>query len=86
IIKYLETPPDQNTLEQIIKYLGIAPRDLLRKGEPEYKMLGLSDQTMSDKVIIEAMVNHPKLIERPIVIKGNKARIGRPPEAVLEII
>lgn len=86
IIKYLETPPDKATLERILDMLGMQPRDLMRKKEPEYKQAGLDDPSLSRDALIQAMIEHPKLIERPIVVKDGKAALGRPPESVLEII
>lgn len=86
VIEYLKNPPDENTLNEIIKKLGIAPHDLLRKNEDEFKQLGLDKKNISDEEIITAMVKHPKLIERPIVINRNKAALGRPPEDVLKIL
>jgi len=86
IIEYLKTPPSRKELTDILKMLGIKPRDLLRKGEKEYKEAGLNNMELSDKQIIDAMLEHPKLIERPIVIKDGQARIGRPPELILEIV
>ncbi|MDH5633569.1 MAG: arsenate reductase (glutaredoxin) [Gammaproteobacteria bacterium] len=86
IVKYLDTPPDENELRNIIRQLGVAARDLLRKGEEEFKLAGLSDENLDDDTVIKAMLAFPKLIERPIVIHGNKAIIGRPPEKVLDII
>ena len=86
IILYLETDIDQSVLESIIKKLSLSPRELLRKGEQEFKDNNLKNKNLSDQEIIEFMVKHPKLIERPIVIKGNKAILGRPPENVLELI
>jgi arsenate reductase len=86
IIEYLKTPPSRKELSDIIKMLGIKPRDLLRKGEKEYKEAGLGNMDLSDKQIIDAMLEHPRLIERPIVIKDGQARIGRPPELILEIV
>lgn len=86
IIEYLKTPPTKKELTQITKMLGIKPRDLLRKGEKEYKEAGLDNMDLSDQQIIDAMLEHPKLIERPIVIKDGQARIGRPPELILEIV
>ena len=86
IVLYLETPPDSATLKALLKKLGIAPRDLLRKGEDAYKELNLKDAAHSDDALIEAMVSHPKLIERPIVVKGDSAVLGRPPENVLELL
>jgi len=86
IIAYLEHPPSAQELTQILRQLERTPRALLRKGEPEYRALGLADESLSDTALIEAMVSHPKLIERPIVLANGKAALGRPPEAVLEIL
>ena len=86
IILYLETPLAQSVLEGAIKKISLSPRELLRKGEQEFKDNDLKNKNLSDQEIIEFMVKHPKLIERPIVIKGNKAILGRPPENVLELI
>lgn len=86
IVRYLETPPDVATLKALLGKLGIAPRQLLRSGEDEYTSLDLANPTLSDAQLIDAMVNHPKLIERPILVAGDKAVIGRPPEKVLEIL
>lgn len=86
VVKYLETPPNASTLKKLISALGIKPRELLRKGEDAYKELGLADSSLSDSALIKAMVENPKLIERPIVIKGDQAVLGRPPENVLQLI
>ncbi|MBF8731547.1 MULTISPECIES: arsenate reductase (glutaredoxin) [Pseudomonas] len=86
IVRYLDTPPDAATLKTLLGKLGIAPRQLLRTGEEEYKALDLANPALSDAQLIDAMVQHPKLIERPILIAGDKAVIGRPPEKVLEIL
>lgn len=86
IIEYLKTPPDLATLRAVITQLGIGPRDLLRTSEAEYRELGLDDTALLDEQLIRAMVEHPKLIERPIVLHAGKARVGRPPERVLEIL
>lgn len=86
IIEYLKTPPDVDELAGIVQKLDITPRALLRKTEKQYKELALDDQSLSDTRLLEIMVAHPKLIERPIVIHGDKARIGRPPEAVEAIL
>ena len=86
VVEYLKETPDAATLKAVIDKLGITPRELLRTKEAEYKEHGLNDKNVSDDAIIQAMIESPKLIERPIVIKGNQARIGRPPEQVLEII
>ncbi len=86
VVLYLETPPDAATLKSLLKKLGIGARDLLRKGEDTYKELNLGDTSLDDDALIAAMVANPKLIERPIVVKGNAAVLGRPPENVLELI
>ncbi|MCV6613033.1 MAG: arsenate reductase (glutaredoxin) [Amphritea sp.] len=83
---YLENPPTAEELTQVVAQLGITPRQLLRKGEAEYKDNNLADDSLSDARIIELMVEFPRLIERPIVITAGQARIGRPPESVLEIL
>lgn len=86
VIEYLKTPPDAASLKTILTQLGISARDLLRKGEAEYKQAGLDNMELSEDEIINAMVQYPKLIERPIVIKDNQAVIGRPPEKVLTLL
>jgi len=86
ILLYLETPPDAAQLRELLTKLGIGARQLLRTGEDDYKALNLGDKSLSDDELIAAMAAHPKLIERPILIAGDKAAIGRPPENVLEIL
>jgi arsenate reductase len=86
IREYLKDVPSADELKSVLAALGISARDLLRSKETEYKEAGLDDQSLSEDAIINAMTEYPKLIERPIVINGNKARIGRPPESVLEIL
>ncbi len=86
VVLYLETPPDADTLKSLLSKLGISARDLLRKGEDAYKDNKLSDTTLSEAQLIAAMAQHPKLIERPIVVKGERAVLGRPPENVLELV
>ncbi len=86
VIEYLKTPPDAAELKRILKLLGIPARRLLRTKEKEYKAAGLDDHKLAEEKIIAAMARHPILIERPIVIAGNKAALGRPPEAVLKIL
>jgi arsenate reductase len=86
IILYLEHPPNKSTLSKIISMLGITPRELIRTSEKEYKELKLSDKSLSDDVLIDAMIEAPRLIQRPIVVKDSKAVIGRPPEQVLKIL
>ena len=86
IIRYLETPPDAAQLRELLGKLGIGARALLRTGEGEYKALNLADASLSDEQLIAAMAAHPKLIERPVLVAGDKAVIGRPPEKILEIL
>lgn len=86
VVLYLETPPSAPTLKSLLAKLGISARDLLRKGEDAYKELNLANEKLSETALINAMVENPKLIERPIAINGNKAVIGRPPENVLTIL
>ena len=86
VVEYLQTPPDTKQLKEILALLGIPARKLLRKGEDEYKSLGLADENLTEDALILAMAEHPKLIERPIVVANGKAALGRPPEQVLEIL
>ncbi len=86
IIEYLKTSPDADTLKQILSYLNIPARGLLRKGESAYKEAGLDDTNLSEDELVAAMVEHPVLIERPVVVNNGKAAIGRPPESVLDIL
>ena len=83
---YLEDSLSAEELTDVVAKLDITPRALLRKGEDAYKENQLSNKELSDATLIKAMVDFPKLIERPIVIKGNHAKLGRPPEQVLEIL
>ena len=86
VINYLDTPPDASELAVLLKQLGMTPRELMRTGEVEYQSLGLGDPALDDATLIAAMVAHPKLIERPIVVANGKAALGRPPEAVQAIL
>ncbi len=86
IVHYLETAPDAATLDQLLTLLGMEPRDLMRKGEEVYMELNLYDPTLTREQLIQAMVEHPHLIERPIVVTNGKAVIGRPPQKVLDIL
>ena len=83
---YVDERLEKNFLQEIIQKLGISPRDLLRTGESAYKENNLKDSNISDEEIINLMIEYPKLIERPIYVKGNKAIVGRPPENILKII
>ena len=86
VIEYLKNPPTVKKLKEILSLLKISPRELMRKKETEYKELILSNSNLSDKDLIESMIKHPILIERPIVLANGKAALGRPPENVLNII
>lgn len=85
VVEYLTNPPSEAEIEGLLKKLGIGPRDLMRTKEAVYKELGLSDVS-DDRRLIRAMAENPILIERPIVVKGERAAIGRPPESVLDIL
>ena len=86
IVLYLENPPSKTALKKILKSLDMKARDLMRKKEAEYKENNLADENLKEDELIAAMVAHPKLIERPIVVNGEKAALGRPPENVLGIL
>ena len=86
IVEYLQSPPDARQIEQILDMLGLQPRQLMRTGETEYKENNLADTSLSRGELIQAMVDHPKLIQRPLVLNNGKAALGRPPEVVLEIL
>ena len=86
IIQYLDTPPDAPTLDGFLTKLGMEPRDLMRKGEAPYKALNLKDGGKDRGALIAAMVENPILIERPIVVNGDKVALGRPPENILGIL
>ncbi|MBB3227077.1 arsenate reductase [Luteibacter sp. Sphag1AF] len=86
VIEYLQTPPGVDELGAIIDMLGIEPRALMRRDEAEYTDLGLSDPSLGRDALLSAMVAHPRLIQRPIVVNDGRAAIGRPPEAVLAIL
>ena len=86
IVEYLKNPPDAQQLDRIINLLGIEPRQLMRRNEAEYRENDLDDPGLTHDQLVEAMVEHPKLIQRPILINDEKAALGRPPEDVLEIL
>ena len=86
VVEYLKTPPDANTLDEILTKLGMEPRDLMRKHESEYKDNNLDNEALSRDELIQAMVDFPRIIERPIVVANGKVAIGRPVENVLEIL
>ncbi len=82
---YLQDSPNAAEIKKVLAALGLSPRDLMRRGETDYKNQGLADVNDA-AALIKAMVETPKLIERPVVINGVKAIIGRPPESVLDIL
>lgn len=86
VIEYLKTPPSAAELRRILGMLKMAPRDLMRKHEEPFRGLGLDNPKLKDDALIKAMIENPILIERPIVIAGDRAALGRPPEAVLKIL
>ena len=86
IVEYLKTPPSKEKLEEILGLLTLAPRELIRTSEPEYKNNNLDNPTLIKDQLLDAMVEFPILIQRPIVVANGAARIGRPPEKVLEIL
>lgn len=86
VVEYLKTPPDKAQLKAILKQLGLPPRELMRHKEKEYLENHLDDPSLSDEALIEAMIAHPKLIERPIVLTDKGTALGRPPESVLEVL
>ncbi|ELQ6241877.1 arsenate reductase (glutaredoxin) [Cronobacter sakazakii] len=87
VVLYLETPPDAATIKTLLNQLGFSQaRELMRTKEDLYKTLNLADPSLSEEALIQAMMDNPKLIERPIVVSHGKARLGRPPEQVLEIL
>lgn len=86
IVRYLDTPPNAAELQALLVKLGLPARQLLRTGEEAYKSLNLADASLSETELIAAMAAQPKLIERPILIAGERAIIGRPPERILELL
>ncbi|MGC7405586.1 arsenate reductase (glutaredoxin) [Pandoraea pneumonica] len=86
IIEYLKTPPKAAELKRLQKLLGVPVRDMIRSNETEYTELGLSDKELTDDELLAAIAKHPKLLQRPIVVNGDKAVIARPPELVNEVL
>lgn len=86
VVLYLETAPTVDELLQLLNKLKLPVRDIIRSGEQEYKDLNLSDDSLNDEQLLSAVQQHPRLLQRPIVVKGDKAAIGRPPESVLDIL
>ena len=86
VVEYLKNPPSAAQLKRLLSLLQMGPRELMRTKEAEYKALNLADPKLSKDSLIKAMAEHPVLIERPIVVAGDRAVIGRPPEKALDII
>ena len=86
IVEYLKTPPAAGELEAVLEKLGMEPRGLMRRKEAAYKEAGLDDPALGRRALVEAMTAHPVLIERPVVLAGDRAALGRPPENVLAIL
>lgn len=87
VVLYLETPPDVAALKELVRQLGFtSARQLIRSKEAQFNAAGLGDSSLSEDRLLEALAQYPKLIERPIVVANGQARLGRPPEQVLEIL
>ena len=86
IVHYLETPPSVEQLRELLRKLGLPARQLLRSGEEQYSALNLADSSLSEEQLLSAMAAQPKLIERPILLVGNRAVSGRPTEKLLELL
>ncbi|MDX1626619.1 MAG: arsenate reductase (glutaredoxin) [Wenzhouxiangellaceae bacterium] len=86
IVEYLKHPPSADELAGIVGKLGLRPADIVRTGQAEWKELGIEVDEIGDRKLLELLADEPILIQRPIVVAGERARIGRPPEAVLEIV
>ncbi|MBB6053117.1 arsenate reductase (glutaredoxin) [Armatimonas rosea] len=86
LVLYLETPPSVEQLEAVLQKLGQPARTLLRTDEPEYTTLGLDNPALTDTELLAALAAHPRLLQRPIAVFGERAVIGRPPEAVIALV
>ena len=86
IVEYLKEPITKPQLKDLLKKLGLEPRELLRKSEKEFKDLQLSNKSLSDDIVIDFMIKHPKLIERPIIVRGDHAVIGRPADKIFNLM
>jgi arsenate reductase len=85
-VNYYVEPLSKKKLTELVRKLNLKPRELLRKGEPIYKELGLGERQLSDSELIALMVEHPDLLQRPIVERGDRAVLGRPTEKVKELL
>ncbi|MEQ8954404.1 MAG: arsenate reductase (glutaredoxin) [Gammaproteobacteria bacterium] len=86
IVYYLDNPPTVAQLKELLKKLNLGLHDILRRNEPDYDELGLDDSTLNEEIVFDLVSKHPQLLQRPIVVQGDRAIIGRPPEAVLPFI
>lgn len=86
IVYYLETPPSSEELKSLLEKLGLQLQDIIRRSEDDFDELGLDDETLSEEIVLDLLQKHPHLLQRPIVVKGDKAIIARPPEKVLDLI
>ena len=86
IIYYLETPPSIDEIKSLLAKLGLTLKDIIRRSEDDYDELGLDDETLSEDIVLDLLQKHPHLLQRPIVVKGDRAIIARPPEDVLSLI
>ncbi len=86
VVLYLDEPPDVQRIEEVLRLLAVEPRELMRKGEAPYRELGLDAPTLDRAALVRALVEHPILIERPIIIAHGRAVVGRPPERALEVL
>jgi len=86
IVDYQQSPPTRAELIALLAALNVGPRALLRTGEPEYAELGLSHASLDDDALVDALLQHPRLMERPVFLRGERAVIGRPPERVLDLL
>jgi len=86
VVEYLKQPPSHTEIERVVEGLDVPIKSMLRNEEPEYAELGLDERGVTDAALVAAMAGHPRLIQRPILIRGGRAVIGRPPEAILELL
>jgi len=86
VVEYLKAPPSKKKLRSLIKKLGLSAKNLIRTSEPDFKAANISLEKASERELVNLMTTHPKIIERPIVEVGEQARIGRPPENILELV